>query len=258
MSKNQAEVTAVSFGGGGRCGAGRHIPVAEHYRDKNIACWMGTSIGGFIAILIANGFSEQAMKNAMYQLWRPSMRSALHAIAPRLINPFKLLKGTESELQKLSTYFGLLDQTKHIEQWCKGLEWNNAQFGLFDLISRKPIVADKDSGMPLHIALSATMAVPLVFSPVLWIDAEGTRHLLIDGGIAHCHPTVEGRKTAIVKCMTFPGRDWCWPDREGDDIIDIGVMPGLNVLFPPSRREIDKQVDEARTKFGAIKSATRE
>lgn len=252
MNSYQSEVTAVSFGGGGNCGTGRHIAVADHYRDKDIALWMGTSIGGFIAVLMANGFSEQEMKEAMYKLWRPSLRSAVQGLAPKVINPFKLLKGSPSQLQKVATYFGLLDQTKHIEQWCKGLEWNNAQFGLFDLSTGKLVVADKDSGIPLHIALSATMAVPVVFSPVVWVDPDGVKHVFVDGGIIHCHPTVDGHKTAIVKCMAFPLRDRIWPDSEGDVIVDIGVMPGLNVLLPPSRHAVDAQVEEARTKFNTI------
>lgn len=250
MNINQAEVTAVSFGGGGSCGTGRHIPVAEMYRDKNIARWMGSSIGGFIAVLVANGYSEQEMKDAMYQLWRPSIRSAMRAIAPKVINPFKLLRGNPSELQKVVSYFGLLDQSQHIEKWCEGLEWKNAQVGLLDLSTGKRMVADKDSGMPLHVALSATMAVPAVFSPIVWIDGEGARHVLVDGGVSHCHPTVEGHKTAIVKCMSFPGRDWIWPDSQGDVIVDIGVTPGLDVLLPPSRRKIEEQVAEVRIKLG--------
>jgi hypothetical protein len=89
------------------------------------------------------------------------------------------------------------------------------------------------------------MAVPGPFSPVVWIDGEGKKHLLVDGGLRHCHPTVRGHKTAIVKVMSFPGRDWLWPDSEGDVIEDIGVLPGLDVLLPPSKREIDEQVEEA-------------
>ena len=115
MNSNQAEVTAVSFGGGGNCGTGRHIAVAEAYRSKNIALWMGTSIGGFIAVLMANGFSEQEMKESMYKLWRPSLRSAVQGLAPKAINPFKLLKGNPRQLQKVATYFGLLAWLQRFE-----------------------------------------------------------------------------------------------------------------------------------------------
>lgn len=252
MNINEEHVSAVSFGGGGRCGTGRHIPVAEFYRGKNIERWMGSSIGGFIALLMANGFSEKEMIDAMYKLWRPTLRTAIKALAPKLINPLNVVRGKESELQKVVSTFGLLDQIGHIEKWCKGLEWKNAQFGLLDLTNGQHTVVDKDTGMPLHLALSATMAVPGVFSPVVWVDPAGKRHVFVDGGIKHCHPTVEGHKTAVVKCMSFPGRDLIWPDSEGDVIVDIGAVPGVDVLFPPSRRAIDDQVQEARTKLGII------
>jgi predicted acylesterase/phospholipase RssA len=251
MNSKQSEVTAVSFGGGGKCGAGRHIAAAEHYRSSGIKRWMGTSIGGFIAVLMANGYSAEQMKSAMYLLWRPRKINIVRGLAPKIINPFKLLKGDKNEFQKVATYFGLLDQTEHIKSWCAQhkLEWNNAELVLFDLISRKMIVATSDTGIPLHLAVAATMAVPGIFSPVVWIDGEGKKHLLVDGGVRHCHPTVEGHKTAIVKCMSFPGRDRIWPDSEGDVIEDIGVMPGLDVLFPPSKKEIDDQVEEARDRL---------
>jgi predicted acylesterase/phospholipase RssA len=252
MNTEQAEVTAVSFGGGGQCGTGRHIAVAERYRNSNIARWMGTSIGGFIALLIANGFSEAQMKDAMYRLWRPSATSIVRAVAPKCINPVKLLKGELRQVQKAASYMGLIDQTAHIKEWCKNLEWNNAQFGLFDLLSGSLTVVDKEFGMPLHLALSATMAVPGVFSPIAWTDGEGRKYLFVDGGIKHCHPTVDGHKTAVAKCMSFPGRDRIWPDSDGDVILDIGVMPGLNVLLPSSREEIDQQVEEARDRIKAL------
>ena len=118
-----------------------------------------------------------------------------------------------------------------------------------DLLSGERLVLNRDSGVDLYKAVAATMAVPVIFSPIACVDGESKKRLLVDGGLSHCHPTVEGHKTAVVKCMTFPGRDKIWPDSEGDVIQDIGVMPGLDVLFPPSKKEIDEQVEEARRRL---------
>lgn len=209
VDAGSTDVTAVSFGGGGKTGAGRHIAAAERFRSPAIERWMGTSIGGFIAVMAANGFSVEQMKRAMYDLWRPSAIDIVRGLTPKIINPFKALKGDWKELQKVVTYFGLLDQIEHSKSWCQKhkLEWNNAELGVYDLLSGELIVLNCNSGIALHEAIAATMAVPGIFSPVVWVDGEGKKHLLVDGGLRHCHPTVRGHKTAIVKCMSFPGRD---------------------------------------------------
>lgn len=244
-------VSAVSFGGGGRCGTGRHIAAAERYRDAGIEHWQGCSIGGFIAVMMANGFSLSMMIAAMYALWHPSLGTAVRAITPRMVNVFKLLRGDRSEFSKLCANLGLLDQTEHVRNWVmqRKLKWKNAKLVLFDLLTGELYIADADSGIALEDALSATMAVPGFFAPKACVDGKGKRHLFVDGGMRHMHPHVNGHKTAVVKCLRFPFRDRLFKDEAGDVSVDIGIVPGLNVLLPPSRDEIERQVREAQQRL---------
>jgi Patatin-like phospholipase len=244
-------VSAVSFGGGGRCGTGRHIAAAERYRNADIAYWQGCSIGGFIAVLMANGYSESEMIEAMYDLWHPSLGSAIRAITPRAVNVFKLLRGDLNEFSKLGANLGLLKQRDHVRKWARQrkLKWNNAKLVLLDLLTGELYIADGDSGIDVEDGLSGTMAVPGVFAPVACVDGKGKRHLFVDGGMRHIHPHVDGHKTAIVKCLSFPFRDRLFKDEAGDVSLDISVVPGLNVLLPPPRDEIKRQVREAHQRL---------
>jgi predicted acylesterase/phospholipase RssA len=243
-------VRAVSFSGGGSEG-GRHIAAAELYRNAGIEQWQGCSIGGFIAVMMANDYDESAMIEAMLALWHPSLGSAVRAITPRMVNVFKLLRGDRKQFSKLSANLGLLNQIDHVRQWVvqRTLKWNNAKLVLLDVLSGEQFIADASTGIPLETALSATMAVPFVFAPVPWFDANGKRHLFVDGGVRHLQPHVDGHKTAVVKCISFPFRDRLFKDEAGDVSVDVGVVPGMNVLLPPSRNKIERQIREAQQRL---------
>lgn len=208
----------VALGGGGALGLA-HIGVLRYFEEHHIPvdALAGTSMGGLVGGLYATGLNADDLQAIVSQA---DWNALLAPIPPMRDQPIVEKQAWNSTFGNLNLRhgrkFSLPEGLNPGEALALLLSRHTAAYGgissfdqlptpfrcvATDLISGEAVVLDKG---PVATALRATMAIPAVFTPVVWGDM-----LLVDGGILENLPveplrSMGASKTIAVRLLGPP------------------------------------------------------
>ncbi|PJA25359.1 MAG: hypothetical protein COX57_03675 [Alphaproteobacteria bacterium CG_4_10_14_0_2_um_filter_63_37] len=187
------------LGGGGARGAA-HVGVLKVLESLHIPIdyVAGTSFGAIVGGLYASGLSPEQIEALMQSVdWGDALRDA----SPR--NDLTFRRKEDDRAYQVGATLGFhndgipalprgLIEGQRLGFLLKKFALHTAYRQDFnqlpipfravavDLVSGKPVVLDHGD---LATAMRASMSIPGLISPVPWVEEDGTRMLLIDGGI---------------------------------------------------------------------------
>lgn len=181
MATKRTTVLALSGGGAhatSYIGAWKFIHDEKGYAPDIIT---GTSGGALFGVFMAAGLDAETIEREM-----------LDAEPWRLFRPAPLRKGLnvvrswgEVDIEKVRRSVADILDRHHID-W-ESLTETRFQCVVTDINDTERKYVPRDVEMRLDAAVTASLAIPLVFTP-LWHDIDGARHCYVDGGVTEGFP----------------------------------------------------------------------
>ena len=187
----------LALGGGGALGLA-HIGVLQYFEEHHIPidAVAGTSMGGLVGGLYSTGLDAKELRSIVSQADWDSLLSTIPPMRGQPIVEKQRWNSTFGDVTlRLGRKFSLPVGLNPGEALALLLSRYTAQYGgissfdelptpfrcvATDLVSGDAVVLDRG---PLAKALRATMAIPAVFTPVVWEDK-----VLVDGGVVQNLP----------------------------------------------------------------------
>ncbi len=181
MANERTKVLALSGGGAhatSYIGAWRYIHDEKGYTPDIIT---GTSGGALLGVFMAAGLDAATIEREMLDAspWRFFRSAPLR----KGWNVMRSWGGVDIEEVRRSIA-GILD--RHGISWESFAE-TRFQCVVTDINDTERKYVPRDVEMSLDAAVAASVAIPLVFTP-LWHDVDGSRHCYVDGGVTEGFP----------------------------------------------------------------------
>ncbi len=216
MSTNSQKKPAVALtlGGGANRGVS-HLGFLQFFEEHEvpIKSITGVSIGSIVATMYLNGVPLDAIKRAFVEdISFPPLFTAVRAILPSL-NPLRMLGVVD-----------LIPLMSHLVQKYDLKPQPGLRMTAYDVLRLESVVFE-GLDYDLTLALAASCSVPGLMRPV-YVNRDGKRRLLVDGGVHHPHPgntsgESKGTKTIVSKLIGGSLVDTVYPNGPHEHVVSV-------------------------------------
>lgn len=217
-SQKKKPAVVLTLGGGANRGVS-HLGFLQFFEEHEVPVKSitGVSIGSIVATMYLNGVPLDTIKRAFVEdISFPPLFTAVRAILPSL-NPLRILGVVD-----------LIPLMSHLVEKYNLKPQPGLRMTAYDVLRLESVVFE-GLDYDLTLALAASCSVPGLMRPV-YVNRDGKRRLLVDGGVHHPHPgspgeiskgSGKGTTTIVSKLIGGSLVDTVYPNGPNEHVVAV-------------------------------------